>query len=81
MRLIGMQKIFLQNITELLKKYAEQKDIKTILAKMDALNSSYAGVDVHYDSVKDKLVGTSISSEQLNQICQNTGAIRNEIIN
>ena len=81
MRLIGIQKIFLTNIIELLKKYADQKDIKTILTKMDALNKTYSTIDVHYDSVKDKLVGTSISSETLNQICMNTGVIRNEIIN
>ena len=81
MRLIGIQKIFLTNIIELLKKYADQKDIKTILTKMDALNKTYSAIDVHYDSVKDKLVGTSISSETLNQICMHTGVIRNEIIN
>ena len=81
MRLIGMQKIFLQNINELLNKYADQKDIKSILAKMDVLNKTFSAIDLHYDSASDKLTGGSISSEQLNQICLNTSAIRNEIIN
>jgi len=81
LKLIGLQKIFLENISTLLNKYSEQKDIQTVIGKINALSAAYADVDVHYDSKKDKLVSAAISSDQLHQICKNTGAIRNEIIN
>lgn len=79
--LIGLQKVFLQNINALLNNYSEQKDIQTIIGKMNALSAVYEGVDVHYDSKKDKLISSAVSSNQIDQICQHSGAIRNEIVN
>lgn len=81
MQLIGQQKTFLQNITFLLKKYPEQKDIQSIIAKMDALSAVFDGIDISYNPSTDRLSNVSISTLQLDQICKRTGNIRNEIIN
>ena len=80
-RAIGQQKTFLNNILMLLKKYPEQKDIQSIIAKMETLSKSFDGIEISYNSSNDKLNDVSISSAQLSEIARCAGDIRNEIIN
>ncbi len=81
MGLIAQHKTFLQNISLLLKKYPEQKDIQKIISKMDDLEKAFKGIDTGYNTATDKLENVSFSTAQLELLCEKAGAIRNEIVN
>jgi hypothetical protein len=82
--LIGEQKMFLENITELLQNYSNDEGIKAISDKLADLKKDFDMVKI--ETVKgekeDQLVVKSItiSDEQVKSITQKVSAMRKEIL-
>ncbi len=82
--LIGQQKLFLDNIVELLVNYESQADIKSFNDKLKDLKKVYDQVTIEYEPASDpstqKIKDIRISDEQIASIAQKTEDIRQSLV-
>lgn len=82
---IGMQKLYLNNILELLLPYAEkQAEVKEVVAKLEKIKKSFDGINIEIvpeatgdlETIKD----VEISNDQLDAILKEVTSVRESII-
>jgi len=78
--LIGQQKIYLQNLTELLERYENQEDISKLNNSLKELSTLYNEVDVIYHESNILRGKVSMTEEQLKAISAKINDIRNEVV-
>lgn len=82
--LIGQQKLFLDNIVELLSAYNEQEDIKNLNDKLVDLKKVYDSVNITYKATDNpntrEVEKVDITDEQLESISVKIAAIRESLV-
>lgn len=78
--LIGQQKIYLQNLTELLERYETQDDIAKLNNSLRELSALYDDVEVIYHESNILRGQVSMTEDQLKAISAKINHIRNEVV-
>lgn len=83
MNLVGEQKLFLENILNILPYYKDEKGMAELIAQLDDLKVTYNKIEITYTESapnKKKMQAITISDDVLKQISDKITAIRTSII-
>lgn len=82
--LVGQQKLFLENLIELLSNHQEREEMPELITKLTELKQLYDSTEIRYASASEpgskKVESVMISEEVLAKISEKVNEIRNEII-
>jgi hypothetical protein len=78
--MVGQQKIYLENLIELLSKYSDQQEVATLISKLDGLMEDYQGIQVTYDEGGQIANDVQMTDVQMNKIKATVSEIRADIV-
>lgn len=80
LNLIAQQKIYLENLIELLGRFESQEDIAGLISKFNGLNELFKGIHINYSENGEITKDVAITNEQLEAIKERVKTIRDEIV-